>query len=88
MGKDQAARIWTLQALVKRCAGGRGAISAGELSKYMGVSRNTAFKRLEELHDLGLCERVARHKRNVVYHAYYAESGRDYSKPIRKGSKK
>lgn len=73
MGKDVAARIWAKQALEKLCRKTGDAQSAGQVAKEMGISRNTAAKRLSELKDLGMIERVMGYRGNVPLMRYYSE---------------
>lgn len=49
MGKDRAAQIWAKQALYNLVRELQRSVSAGELARHMGISRNTADKRLREL---------------------------------------
>lgn len=56
MGKDRAAQVWAKQALTQ-CVKVKGDfVSAGELARFMQVSRPTAAKRLRELHETGEVE--------------------------------
>lgn len=70
MGKDRAAQVWAKQALAK-CVKVKGDfVSAGELAKFMQVSRPTAAKRLRELHEIGEVE-VQYQSRGLVTHVRY-----------------
>jgi len=73
MGKDVAARIWCKQALEKLCRKEGTAQSAGQVAQEMGVSRTTAKKRLSELHDLQMVERVMGFRGNMEIMRYYSE---------------
>lgn len=70
MGKDRAAQMWARQALAQ-CVKAKGDfVSAGELAKFMQVSRPTAAKRLRELHEIGEVE-AQYQSRGLVTHVRY-----------------
>lgn len=77
MGKDKAAQIWTLQALQKFCSKKRRAVSAGELAEYMGISRNTAFKRLMELREDGKVFRTQLQRGAVLNSSFFPNLGQE-----------
>lgn len=77
MGKEEAAKIWMLQALVKACENRRGYVSAGELAKFMGIARNTAAKRLETLaEERRIARRAYQHGRVTHVQYFRAKPGR------------
>jgi len=70
MGKDRAAQKWTRAALVKVVTETGRFASAGELARFMGVSRNTAAKRLSELRAAGEVEVLIETRGRVTYERY------------------
>lgn len=76
MGKDRAAQIWAKQALAQCVKAKQDFVSAGEVARFMQISRNTAQKRLDELCKAGEIESVHRQKGRVDTVRYCPKSNK------------